>query len=193
MPVAEFPGSFGWGYDGVDLFAPTRLYGRPDDMRRFVDAAHAARPGRDPRRRLQPPRARRRRLRPVLPALLHRSSRQRVGAGAQLRRRRLGPGAGVLHHQRRLLDRRVPPRRPPDRRRPGHLRLLPRAHPRRHHHRHPGRRPGAGGSCWWPRTSPRTRSCCGPEPGRPRPRRRRERRLPPQRHRRRHRPAARPT
>ena len=29
MPVAEFPGRFGWGYDGVDLFAPTRLYGRP--------------------------------------------------------------------------------------------------------------------------------------------------------------------
>ena len=42
MPVAEFPGTFGWGYDGVDLFAPTRLYGRPDDMRSFVDAAHAA-------------------------------------------------------------------------------------------------------------------------------------------------------
>ncbi|MBI2824974.1 MAG: malto-oligosyltrehalose trehalohydrolase [Planctomycetia bacterium] len=40
MPVAEFPGRFGWGYDGVDLFAPTRLYGRPDDVRRFVDAAH---------------------------------------------------------------------------------------------------------------------------------------------------------
>ena len=29
MPVAEFPGRFGWGYDGVDLFAPTRLYGTP--------------------------------------------------------------------------------------------------------------------------------------------------------------------
>src|SRR5207253_1525682 len=41
MPVADFPGSFGWGYDGVDLFAPTRLYGRPDDFRTFVDAAHA--------------------------------------------------------------------------------------------------------------------------------------------------------
>lgn len=41
MPVAEFPGRFGWGYDGVDLFAPTRLYGVPDDMRRFVDRAHA--------------------------------------------------------------------------------------------------------------------------------------------------------
>jgi len=40
MPVADFPGEFGWGYDGVDLFAPTRLYGAPDDMRRFVDAAH---------------------------------------------------------------------------------------------------------------------------------------------------------
>jgi len=40
MPVNDFPGEFGWGYDGVDLFAPTRLYGRPDDLRRFVDAAH---------------------------------------------------------------------------------------------------------------------------------------------------------
>jgi maltooligosyltrehalose trehalohydrolase len=40
MPVADFPGRFGWGYDGVDFFAPTRLYGRPDDMRAFVDAAH---------------------------------------------------------------------------------------------------------------------------------------------------------
>ncbi len=40
MPVAEFPGDFGWGYDGVDLFAPTRLYGRPDDFRRFVNRAH---------------------------------------------------------------------------------------------------------------------------------------------------------
>jgi maltooligosyltrehalose trehalohydrolase len=42
MPIAEFAGTFGWGYDGVDLFAPTRLYGRPDDFRRFVDAAHLA-------------------------------------------------------------------------------------------------------------------------------------------------------
>jgi maltooligosyltrehalose trehalohydrolase len=42
MPVAEFPGRFGWGYDGVDLFAPTHLYGAPDDLRRFVDRAHAA-------------------------------------------------------------------------------------------------------------------------------------------------------
>ena len=40
MPVSEFPGRFGWGYDGVNLFAPTRLYGQPDTMRRFVDRAH---------------------------------------------------------------------------------------------------------------------------------------------------------
>jgi maltooligosyltrehalose trehalohydrolase len=42
MPVAEFDGRFGWGYDGVDLFAPSHLYGTPDDLRRFVDRAHAA-------------------------------------------------------------------------------------------------------------------------------------------------------
>ena len=40
MPVADFPGNFGWGYDGVNMFSPTRLYGSPDDFRRFVDAAH---------------------------------------------------------------------------------------------------------------------------------------------------------
>lgn len=41
MPVAEFPGKFGWGYDGVNLFAPTHLYGHPDDLRSFIDYAHA--------------------------------------------------------------------------------------------------------------------------------------------------------
>jgi maltooligosyltrehalose trehalohydrolase len=40
MPVAEFPGRFGWGYDGVNLWAPYHLYGRPDDFRRFVNRAH---------------------------------------------------------------------------------------------------------------------------------------------------------
>jgi maltooligosyltrehalose trehalohydrolase len=41
MPVAEFPGTFGWGYDGVDIFAPSHLYGAPDDFRAFVERAHA--------------------------------------------------------------------------------------------------------------------------------------------------------
>jgi len=40
MPVADFPGKFGWGYDGVNLFAPTHLYGSPDDLRALVDHAH---------------------------------------------------------------------------------------------------------------------------------------------------------
>jgi maltooligosyltrehalose trehalohydrolase len=40
MPVADFPGRFGWGYDGVNLFAPTRLYGEPDDLRQFINEAH---------------------------------------------------------------------------------------------------------------------------------------------------------
>ena len=42
MPVAEFSGDRGWGYDGVDLYAPHHAYGGPDGLKRFVDAAHAA-------------------------------------------------------------------------------------------------------------------------------------------------------
>ena len=42
MPVAEFPGDFGWGYDGVALFATRELYGGPDGLKRFVDACHAS-------------------------------------------------------------------------------------------------------------------------------------------------------
>ncbi|MEX2099877.1 MAG: malto-oligosyltrehalose trehalohydrolase [Acidimicrobiia bacterium] len=41
MPVADFPGARNWGYDGVDLFAPSRAYGRPEDLRALVDRAHA--------------------------------------------------------------------------------------------------------------------------------------------------------
>ena len=41
MPVAEFSGHRGWGYDGVDLFAPHHGYGGPDGLKRLVDACHA--------------------------------------------------------------------------------------------------------------------------------------------------------
>src|SRR5689334_13950069 len=41
MPVVEFPGRRGWGYDGVHLFAPHHAYGTPDDLKRLVDACHA--------------------------------------------------------------------------------------------------------------------------------------------------------
>jgi maltooligosyltrehalose trehalohydrolase len=40
LPVAEFPGERGWGYDGVDLFAPHHAYGGPDGLKRLVDACH---------------------------------------------------------------------------------------------------------------------------------------------------------
>ena len=40
MPVADFPGRWNWGYDGVAPFAPARCYGVPDDLRRLVDTAH---------------------------------------------------------------------------------------------------------------------------------------------------------
>jgi maltooligosyltrehalose trehalohydrolase len=40
MPVGEFPGERGWGYDGVFWFAPFHRYGRPEEMRRFIDDAH---------------------------------------------------------------------------------------------------------------------------------------------------------
>lgn len=40
MPLNTFDGRFNWGYDGVSLFAPCAVYGRPDDLRRLVDAAH---------------------------------------------------------------------------------------------------------------------------------------------------------
>jgi maltooligosyltrehalose trehalohydrolase len=42
MPIGDFAGRHNWGYDGVNLFAPCRRYGTPDDLRRFVDRAHAA-------------------------------------------------------------------------------------------------------------------------------------------------------
>jgi maltooligosyltrehalose trehalohydrolase len=41
MPVAEASGERGWGYDGVDLWAPRQAYGGPDGLRRLVDSCHA--------------------------------------------------------------------------------------------------------------------------------------------------------
>lgn len=41
MCIADFAGLFNWGYDGVMLFAPDSAYGRPEDLKAFVDAAHA--------------------------------------------------------------------------------------------------------------------------------------------------------
>jgi maltooligosyltrehalose trehalohydrolase len=40
MPVADFPGRWNWGYDGAALYAPSRAYGSPDDLRALVNRAH---------------------------------------------------------------------------------------------------------------------------------------------------------
>ncbi len=40
MPVAEFSGNRGWGYDGVNLFAPHHTYGHPEGLKALVDACH---------------------------------------------------------------------------------------------------------------------------------------------------------
>ena len=40
MPIANFPGKHGWGYDGVDLYAPFEAYGEPDDLKHLVNACH---------------------------------------------------------------------------------------------------------------------------------------------------------
>jgi maltooligosyltrehalose trehalohydrolase len=42
MPIADFPGRRGWGYDGVYFWAAHEAYGGPDGLQRLVDAAHAA-------------------------------------------------------------------------------------------------------------------------------------------------------
>ena len=41
MPVADFAGRWNWGYDGALLFAPDSVYGRPDELKRLIDEAHA--------------------------------------------------------------------------------------------------------------------------------------------------------
>jgi malto-oligosyltrehalose trehalohydrolase len=41
MPLSDFPGRRGWGYDGVLPYAPDGSYGRPDDLKRLVDTAHS--------------------------------------------------------------------------------------------------------------------------------------------------------
>src|SRR5689334_22086039 len=40
MPLADFAGRRNWGYDGVLLYAPDSVYGRPDDLKRLIDEAH---------------------------------------------------------------------------------------------------------------------------------------------------------
>ena len=164
MPVADFAGDFGWGYDGVDLFAPTRLYGRPDEFRAFVDRAHAVGLGviLDVVYNHLGPDGNY--LGQFASELLQHPSADRLGAGHQLRRTALRPGTGILHRERRVLDRGVPPGRPPARRHSGHLRRLARARPDGRGPTRPREGGPSEGASWSPRTSRRTCGWSGPWP-----------------------------
>ena len=99
MPVAEFQGEFGWGYDGVYWFAPTRLYGRPDDFRAFVDHAHELGVGviLDVVYNHFGPTGNY--LTRLLAALRHAQAHDGMGRGDQLRRRVMRTGARVRDGQ----------------------------------------------------------------------------------------------
>ena len=92
MPVAEFAGRFGWGYDGVDLFAPSHLYGAPDDLRALhrprPRAAGSASSSTSSTTTSGPPGTT---CAQFSPALLHATLRERVGRRDQLRRPRRRP------------------------------------------------------------------------------------------------------
>lgn len=41
MPLSDFPGARNWGYDGVLPYAPDSRYGRPEDLKKLIESAHA--------------------------------------------------------------------------------------------------------------------------------------------------------
>jgi malto-oligosyltrehalose trehalohydrolase len=79
MPIAEFPGKHNWGYDGVLQFAPEASYGRPDDLKRLVAAAHGPRTHGDAGRGLQPLRTRRQLPARIRVSVLHGAPSHRLG------------------------------------------------------------------------------------------------------------------
>ena len=80
MPVADFPGRFGWGYDGVDLFAPTTALRHARRLPPVRRPRPRAGPRRHPRRRLQPPRPGRQLPQAVRRRLLHATATRPTGA-----------------------------------------------------------------------------------------------------------------
>ena len=131
MPVAEFPGARGWGYDGVYLSAAQSSYGGPAGLQRLVEAAHAAglavildvvynHVGASGNKALE-----------AFGPYFTDQVRDPLGQGDQLRRRRVRPGARMGLPERRGLGPRLRRRRPAPRRDPRDLRLERRAHRRR--------------------------------------------------------------
>ena len=98
MPLATFPGRHGWGYDGVDLYAPLPAYGTPRGAGALRRCMPRARSRRAARCRVQPLGSGRQ-LSELLRSVFHRSREDRVGRGDQLRRRAQRRGAPLRHRQ----------------------------------------------------------------------------------------------
>ena len=126
MPIAAFPGTRGWGYDGAYLYAPYARYGRPEDLKR--QSLPYPPPRHPPRRRLQPLRPRRELSAGDRAGFLYRSAPYAVGRGARFFRAEQPAGARFYHSQRTLLAAGICLRWAPPRCRP--------CHPRRQQARH---------------------------------------------------------
>ena len=128
MPVAEFSGDRGWGYDGVDLFAPHHAYGGPDGLKRLVDAAHEAGLGvvMDVVYNHLGPAGN---YLPEFGPYFSARHQTNWGDGGQLRRARQRRGPALRHRQRPDVAARLPLRRAAPRRRARHRRRLRHAHP----------------------------------------------------------------
>ena len=132
MPVADFSGRRGWGYDGVFPYAPDASYGRPERLQGLRRGRARARHRRAARRRLQPLRTGRElSVRAMRPDFFTEPPQDAVGRRDQLRRSECAPGARLRHRERRILARRVPSRRAAARRGPRDQGRQPARHPRR--------------------------------------------------------------
>jgi maltooligosyltrehalose trehalohydrolase len=112
MPVADFPGKRNWGYDGVLWYAPDSSYGRPEDLKALIEAAHRRgimvlldvvynHFGPDGNQ-----------LPKYAPGFFYRASQDSLGSGCELRRAGRACRARIRGSQRPLLDRGIQPRRP---------------------------------------------------------------------------------
>ena len=116
MPVAAFPGKFGWGYDGVVLVRANGALRQPGRLSRVCRSGASAGHRRDSRRRLQPLRPVRQLHGRVFALLRLEEAPHGMGRRDQLRRRTLRARSRLRRGERRLLDSRVSPRRPAARR-----------------------------------------------------------------------------
>ena len=157
MPVADFRGRWGWGYDGVYPYAPDATYGRPEDFKSFVDAAHSRGVAvlLDVVYNHFGPEGNY--LSSYAPDFFTSASSDALGRRHQFRRHERAPGSRLRDRERGILDRRVPPRRAAPRRGAFDQGRQPSRHPRRARRSPPvALRPDRSISCSRTRTTSRS-------------------------------------